>query len=222
MLNAIFWDNDGVLVDTEMLYFQANRDTLKTIGIELSIDQFCTISLDQGQSVINLARYKGYNDNQLSNLRKMRNNQYLRLLKRGVRIMPGVEDTLRQLHGRVAMGIVTSASKASFDVIHRQTGLLPFFNLILTREDYSHSKPDPAPYLLALEHSGLKSGNCLAIEDTMRGLESAKAAGISCVIVTHAYNTQQHFPGAFKVIKKITELVPLVDTCSVKCSSKSS
>lgn len=211
MLKAIFWDNDGVLVDTEMLYYEANRDTLAEIEISLSFDQYRTISLDQGLSVIDLARYKGFQENQIADLRRIRNSRYINLLKRGVRILSGVEETLRRLHGKAAMGIVTSSTKECFDVIHQQTGFLPFFNLVLTREDYPNSKPHPDPYLRALEISGLDPGDCLVIEDTLRGLESAKAAGIPCVVVSSAYTEQQHFPGALKVIRRIPEIVTLID-----------
>ncbi|MFC1569817.1 HAD family hydrolase [bacterium] len=211
MLKAIFWDNDGVLVDTEGLYYQANRDTLSEIDIQLTIDQYRTISLDQGQSVVNLARYKGYNDEQVVKLRQQRDALYIKILKQGVRIFPGVEETLRHLHGKAAMGIVTSSPKTYFNVIHRQTGLLSFFNLILTREEYKESKPNPEPYLLALERSGSKPEECLVIEDTLRGLEAAKAAGIPCIIIPNEFTKHQHFVGAAKVLNNITELGSLID-----------
>ena len=79
MLKAIFWDNDGVLVDTEILYYQANRETLEKIDINLTVDQYRTISLDQGQSVVNLARYKGYTDEQILELRRLRDDRHHRL-----------------------------------------------------------------------------------------------------------------------------------------------
>jgi len=211
MLKAIFWDNDGILVDTEALYYQANRDILSTIDIRLTPEQYRSISLDQGQSVLNLARYKGYSDDQITALRQTRDTCYIQLLKQGVRIYPGVEETLRALHGKAAMGIVTSSPKSYFNVMHRQTGLLPFFNLILTREDFTRTKPDPEPYLLALKLAGTKPEESLVIEDTLRGLEAAKAAGIPCIIIPNELTKHQHFSGAEKILSQITDLVSLID-----------
>ncbi|MBN1781714.1 HAD family phosphatase [bacterium] len=210
MLKAILWDNDGVLVDTETLYYRANRETLAEIGIELTEEQYLSISLDQGQSVVNLARYRGCTDEQISDLRQKRDLRYIGLLKQGVRVFPGVEETLRFFHGKIAMGLVTSSPRPYFDVIHRQTGFLPFFNLILTREDYEKAKPDPEPYLKALERSGLEPGECVVIEDTKRGLEASRAAGIPCIIIPNSYTRHQGFSGAWHVISDIRKLPSLI------------
>lgn len=208
MLKAIFWDNDGVLVDTETLYFQANQEILTEVEINLTQDIYRTISLDQGQSVVNLARYKGFNESQIRELRQKRDDLYSRILQQGVRIFPGIIETLRALHGKIAMGIVTSSPRPHFDIIHRQTGMMPFFNLIITREDYKNAKPKPDPYLLALEWSGLKPNECLVIEDTLRGLESSKAAKIPCVIIRNDYTRDQLFNGAEIVLNQVSELLP--------------
>jgi HAD superfamily hydrolase (TIGR01509 family) len=62
--------------------------------------------------------------------------------------------------------------------MHRDSGLLGYFDFILTREDYAASKPDPEPYRTACARSGLHPGRCLAIEDSERGVISAARAGL--------------------------------------------
>ncbi|ABQ24463.1 HAD family hydrolase [Geotalea uraniireducens] len=56
MFDGIFWDNDGVLMETEHLYYQANAEALARAGVELTLEEFCRISLRQGESVLSLAR----------------------------------------------------------------------------------------------------------------------------------------------------------------------
>jgi HAD superfamily hydrolase (TIGR01509 family) len=183
MIRAIFWDNDGVLVDTEKLYFQATRELLLPAGVTLTPELFKRISLGEGRSVFDLALEKGILQEEINRLQAERNRRYAELLAGGVRILDGVEETLGSLRGKMIQAIVTSSRRVHFDEMHARTGLPPFFDFILTREDYVLSKPDPEPYLLAMERSGCLPEECLVVEDSERGLRAALAAGIRCIVV---------------------------------------
>ncbi len=210
MIKAIFWDNDGVLVDTEHLYFEASRDALRQVGIELSMEQFAHISLGLGKSSLCLAAEQGVNDDTLAALRQHINRRYAELLQNGAAPMEGASETLAALHGKVAMAIVTSSRRDHFDLIHRNNSLLGFFDFILTREDYQHSKPNPEPYLKALKVSGLRAEECLVIEDTRRGFEAARQAGLRCVVIPNRLAPDNEFNDAFQVIRDLQEVPPLV------------
>jgi HAD superfamily hydrolase (TIGR01509 family) len=210
MIKAIFWDNDGVLVDTEHLYFEASRDALRQVGIELSMAQFAHISLGLGKSSLCLATQQGISDDTLATLRQYINQRYAELLQNGAAPMDGATATLAALHGKVAMAIVTSSRRDHFDLIHRNNGLLSFFDFILTREDYLHSKPNPEPYLKALKLSGLLAEECLVIEDTRRGLEAAHGAGLRCVVMPNRLTPDNTFEDAFGVICELQEISQLV------------
>lgn len=210
MIKAIFWDNDGVLVDTEHLYFEASRDALRQVGIELSMAQFSHISLGLGKSSLCLATQQGISDDTLATLRQYINQRYAELLQNGAAPMDGATATLAALHGNVAMAIVTSSRRDHFDLIHRNNGLLSFFDFILTREDYLHSKPNPEPYLKALKLSGLLAEECLVIEDTRRGLEAAHGAGLRCVVMPNRLTPDNTFEDAFGVICELQEITQLV------------
>ncbi len=138
MIKAIFWDNDGVLVDTEHLYFEACRDTLRQVDVELSLAQFVHFTLDLGQSPLTLAARQGVSDDRLESLQQQKNRRYAELLEGGAEPMGGVAETLAALHGKVAMAIVTSSRRDHFDLIHRHNGLLKYFDFILTREEFRH------------------------------------------------------------------------------------
>ena len=170
MFDGIFWDNDGVLMETEHLYYQANAEALAGVGVELSLDDFCRISLRQGESVLDLAAGPGRSGNAAAELRRVRDGIYFRLLGEEARVIPGVRETLGRLHGRLPMAIVTSCRRENFLQMHRASGLLHYFDFILTREDYGASKPDPEPYRTACARAGLNPGRCLAIEDSERGV----------------------------------------------------
>lgn len=205
-IKGIFWDNDGVLVDTEHLYFRATVETLHAVGIELSREKFAEISLKQGQSVLSLALGKGLTTEKMQELKQARNEQYAALLLRGVKAMAGVEQTLLTLHGKVRMAIVTSSLREHFDIIHRSTGLMRYFDFVLTREDYNLSKPHPEPYVTALERSGLNPGECIVVEDSERGLKSALEAGLRCFVIPGELTRGGDFSSACRVLNSVDEI----------------
>jgi len=208
---TIFWDNDGILVNTEKLYYQANREVLDSIGVDLDLATFCRISLLRGESVLDLAQVAS---EQKEKLRLRRNEIYAQLLETENILMPGIEPVLRKLHGKIRMGIVSSSNRSHFETCHARTGLLPYFDFILTREAYRESKPHPEPYLRALARCQVEPGRCLAIEDTPRGLLSARRAGLSCVVLPNPFLGQDLFQGAIRILQNhadILEFFPGID-----------
>ena len=207
MIKAILWDNDGVLVDTERLYFRATQYVLATVGIPLTQEQYIELFLVQGKGAWHLAADKGVSPSAIEQLRHARNTLYSTLLCQEPLIIAGVREVLGALHGTYVMGIVTSSKPDHFALIHQTTGLLPYFQFVLTARDYTHSKPHPEPYLLAVERSGCRKEECLVIEDSERGLMAATAAGLRCIVVPSAFTRGSNFAGAYKVLESLTELL---------------
>jgi HAD superfamily hydrolase (TIGR01509 family) len=203
----IFWDNDGVLVDTEGLYYQASRDALARIGFELTVSQFTTVSLASGRSVFELATADG---KLMDDLRHWRNQRYSELLVERNLLLPEVKSTLTQLARHKKMAIVTSCRRDHFDQIHADTGLRHLFEFILCREDYREAKPGPEPYLLALKRSGREARHCLVIEDSVRGLAAAKAAGLTCWVIPSRQTAGQDFSAADRILQRVDELPDLL------------
>ncbi len=89
------------------------------------------------------------------------------------------------------MGIVTSSQRIHFAAIHEKSGLLSYFEFVLTREDFANAKPAPDGYREGLRRRGLPAKECLAVEDSERGLVSARAAGLECVVVPNSHSTRR-------------------------------
>ncbi len=203
----IFWDNDGVLVDTEGLYYQASRDALARIGYDLTSAQFAAISLATGRSVFELATG---DDSLMDQLRHWRNQRYSELLASRRLLLPEARETLERLAPYLQMAIVTSSRRDHFDLIHADTDLLHLFDFILCREDYLEAKPDPEPYLTAVQRSGREPWQCLVIEDSVRGLAAAKAAGLTCWVIPSAQTRGQDFSAADRILPGIAEVARLL------------
>ena len=207
MLSAILWDNDGVLVDTERFYYQANRDYLRGHGIELSEAQFFEWFLADNCGAWHLLEAGGASPEQIALWRRERNALHLELIHAASELVtPGIEPLLASLAGRVEMGIVTSATQASFDAIHARHDLLRHFRFALTAETYERSKPAPDPYLLGVDRIGRPADECLVIEDSPRGLAAARAAGLRCIVLRSPLTHGHDFAGADRVVDSVGEL----------------
>ena len=206
MIKAIFWDNDGILVDTEHLYFTATKQILATVGINLTAEMFIEFFLIKGNGTWHLAREKGFSPDFINNLRNERNKLYSKLLRKKCEVIDGTKEVIEFLYGKYLMGVVTSSRKEHFDLIHKSSGLLKYLDFILTREDYQKSKPNPESYLLAVAKSGFQKEECLAVEDSERGLISAKSAGIKCFVISAELTRNGDFSKADKVLESIREV----------------
>ena len=209
-IQAIFWDNDGVLVETEHLYFKATQDVLATIDVRLTEDDYNELFLVQGRGAWHLAAERGVAASRIEALRDARNRLYADWLAQPPRLTADIERVLSSLHGRYVMGVVTSSRKDHFDLIHRSSGLLRFFDFVLTASDFVNLKPDPEPYLRAVEKSGVAPTACLAIEDSERGLLSAKAAGIGCIVVPTSLTRRGNFSTADRVLERLSEILDML------------
>jgi HAD superfamily hydrolase (TIGR01509 family) len=201
----LLWDHDGVLVDTERWYFHATREVLSRIGIDLSQKQYLEF-MAVGRSCWDFARASGQSEASIDEHRKLRDELYQQLLRSRDIEIEGVVDVLDQLESRYRMAIVTTARRADFDVIHQNRDLLRYFEFVLTIEDYPHSKPAPDPYLFALHRFRARPEQTLVLEDSSRGLSSAVAAGLSCIVIKNEFTASQDFSSALYVLDSVRQL----------------
>jgi len=207
---AILFDNDGVLVDTEPLFFQATQELLATVGVHVAVETYHELTMRSGRTVFELATAKGISDEQILELRALRAIRYSELIARGVRVLDGVVDTLEALRGVRRTAIVTSSDRDHFDEIHSQTGLVRYFEFVLADGDYAHHKPHPEPYQKAASRMGIDPARCLVIEDTERGLVSANEAGMECVVIPNALSHAGDFTGAHAKLESMEDLPALL------------
>ena len=154
---------------------------------------------------------QGRTSAEIARIREERNEIYSTLLRGRDHVIDGVMEVLQALHGRYAMGVVTSSRRDHFEIIHAASGLLHYFDFALTREQYANSKPDPEPYLTAVAKTGFTAAQCIAVEDTPRGLTAATGAGVKCVVIPNALTAGGDFAAAYKVLRDIRELPAVLD-----------
>lgn len=211
-IRGILWDNDGVLVDTETLFYEANRRLFAEHDFDLSHQHFFDWFLLENLGAWHILQGRGYSDQHISALREQRNDYYTELLAQSKNLLiDGIKPALATASQIGRMGIVTSSRRDHFEQIHQQLqaqghDLLQHFDFVIAEGDYRDSKPAPDPYLAGLARIGLQADECLVIEDSPRGLRAALAAGLRCIVIRNAFCTGYDFLGALTVIGHHTEL----------------
>ena len=209
MKKYILFDHDGVLVDTELWYYKAGERALADIGLPLDQDQYLR-DMSQGLGTWARARAAGIDEQTISRQRRVRDDYYQEYLKTEAIEIEGVVETLAELSKHVRMAIVTSAKRADFEIIHEKRPIRQFMDFVLVREDYKLAKPHPEPYLTGLRRFGAAREETLVVEDSSRGLNSAVAAGIDCVIVHNDFTETHDFSQASYRIETLAELKDLI------------
>lgn len=209
MKRYVLFDHDGVLVDTESWYYKAGERALADIGFLLDKDQYLR-DMTHGLATWAQARAAGIDEQTISRQRKVRNDYYQEYLRTEAIEIDGVVETLAELSKYVRMAIVTTAKRADFEIIHEKRHLRQFMDFVLVREDYKLAKPHPEPYLTGLKRFGASREETLVVEDSSRGLNSAVAAGIDCVIVYNDFTQAHDFSQASYRIKTLIELKDII------------
>ena len=205
MKKYILFDHDGVLVETEQWYYLANKRALASLGIDLPRDVYLA-NMANGVSAWERARDSGIAGSEIGRVREQRNRYYQEYLMTEDIEIEGVLETLTELAGTYRMGIVTTSKPPDFALIHEKRSILDHMEFCLTRGDYERAKPHPEPYLAGLERFGATAAETVVIEDSARGLKSAVAAGIDCIVVANEFTATHDFSTATARVATFREL----------------
>src|SRR5262245_16271622 len=205
MYRFLLWDHDGVLVDTEPLYFAATQEAIRLLGFDIDQAEYLRLTT-AGRTSWELARQRGIAENVIADARQERDRRYQQYLLTQEIEIEGVLDVLTTLSARYRMAIVTTSRRSDFELIHRSRKIQDFFEFVLTVEDCARAKPHPDPYLRALKRFNAQPEEALVIEDSARGLAAAIAAGLECVIIRSSFTKADDFEGASQVIDSIRDL----------------
>ena len=195
-LRAIVFDFDGVIANSEPLHFRGYRDVLAEEGIALTEADYYAqyLGFDDVGAFEAIAKRHGvaWNGERIADL-VARKAVRLEALERDVSMLfPGAADVIRRSAAAMPIAIASGARGEEIRRVLARERLLSCFSTIVAAEDTPLSKPSPDPYLRALAELSafaprLRAAECIAIEDSRWGLESARAAGLRTVAVTSTY-----------------------------------
>ncbi|MFT5218449.1 MAG: HAD superfamily hydrolase (TIGR01509 family) [Planctomycetota bacterium] len=199
---AILFDHDGTLVDSEPEHHQMWIRILQEFGVSLSHEEYKKhyAGMPSDANARNLVA-KFQLDISAVELFEKKNNVTRDYLSHGAfPLMPGAQVALDNLHDSgFKLAVVTGAGREGIDSTIRGHTLEKYFSAVVCKDDVEHSKPAPDCYLLALKQLGLSASQAIAIEDTEHGVASATQAGIRCLAVPNEMSAEHDFAAASKI-----------------------
>jgi beta-phosphoglucomutase len=212
MLDAVIFDFDGIIVDTEPLHYKAFQEVLVPLGLGYSWQEYVDHYMgfddrDAFREVFQLAG-RPLSDSELAQFIDRKAHAFLTIVSVGVPPYPGVVELIRSISGKLPLALCSGALRSDIDPILAQLSLTGAFDVLVTAEEVSVSKPDPASYLLALHRLQEKfpgqvtAAASVAVEDTPAGIASASGAGLRVLAVTNSY-PEERLAGAFKIVESL-------------------
>ena len=207
MLQAVIFDMDGVIADTEPLHTRAYLSVLKTFGIHVSDDQYRETITEQGKTIAAWFVELGGDPEDIDELYKRKDEIYFPLLKSQGSPRRGLLDLLSDLReASVLCALATSARRVNAQFILDLFDIRDFFGVVLALEDVTHVKPHPEVFLLALKHLSVLPHTTIILEDAPKGIRAALDAGIPVVAVPTPWTRHCAFDGAALVVDSLEEL----------------
>jgi len=203
MIKAIFFDFNGVIIDDETIQMKAYQQVLRGHDIELTEEwYFDALGMDDRtfvRAMFERAK-KPLTDAVLESVLGEKTDAHRKAIEDQLPLFPGVLTFLKTTARHFSLGLVSMANKVEVGYVFERANLTPLFSVVVTAEDASACKPDPMCYSTGLAKLNqqrqverllpLLPGECLAIEDSPPGIQSARTAGMRTLGVTNTVSEQ--------------------------------
>ena len=214
-MDAVIFDFDGVVVDSEPVHFACFRDVLATVGLDLTIEDYYDkyLGYDDHDCLMIAARDRGrkLSERRIADLTAAKTALVQRAFRESTQALPGAVALIRAIAAAgVPMAICSGALRDEIILASRTVGVLDCFQAIVAAEDVRRGKPDPEGYLAARSLLALAAGKdlclrrCLVVEDSPAGIEAAKAAGMKVLAVATSYRPH-HLAKADRVVASLAD-----------------
>ena len=186
MFEAVIFDWDGTIADSRKVIAVSFQKTLKEINLEVPT-QFIERRIGVGASEtfreILLAANMRVDENIVKQLVERKSKVQIDLASK-VTLFDGARELLEALRGKVEVGLASMNNRAVIMHLLQTNGLVDCFNIVLTVEAVSYSKPKPEIFLKTAKQLKAKPQACVVFEDSVFGVKAAKSACMSCIAVT--------------------------------------
>ena len=194
MLTAVVFDFDGIIVDSEPMHFRAFNEVIQPLEMEFTWEEYCEtyIGFDDRDAFRAIFKTHGKKtcSRDVAHLIDQKAEVFQKYVQNGEATpLPGAVELIKSIPVRLPVALCSGALKGDILPIIGNLGIHNAFSVIVSAEDTPKSKPNPAPYKLALEKLGVDdAATALAIEDTPAGILSAKGAGMKVLAVTNSHD----------------------------------
>jgi beta-phosphoglucomutase len=190
VFEAVIFDWDGTLADTRDAILASFHGALHVVLGEDVPDEFIArrIGVGAAWTFREILASKGLPADEATIKRLVEVKVRVALENTDkVTLFPGSKSLLQTLQGKVKTGLATMNNRAVIDPLLATLGVGRFFNVVITVDEVAKSKPDPEIFLKTAEKLRTEPGQCVVLEDSVFGVQAAKAGGMGCVAVTQGF-----------------------------------
>lgn len=207
MIRAVIFDMDGVIVDSEPMHIEAEKQTLLEYGVNITTEELRSYTGTTAEFEFNDLIRKYKLNTTTDSLFREKERILFRLLEGKTQPTKGVLDLIRNLkkHG-IKLGIATSGHRKLAHYYLDKLGIEQLFDTVVCSEDITRSKPDPEIFLKAAKKLGVDPAECIVIEDSKLGIEAATKAGMKHIGYSNPNSGSQDLSKADYVISDFTKL----------------
>ena len=207
MTKAVLFDVDGTLLDTTEYIYQAFEYTLGEHGVRMTREE-----MKKHMGKLLREMYRIYAPEHDSEMLAKTHHEYQKDKGHLAIPFPRVEETLSELRGKkIKLAAVTNRYKASSHGTLRSSGLMKFFDVVVTADEVKNAKPHPEPFLKALTELNVSAHDALVVGDTKNDVEAAKSAGIKVIAVSYGFEgTAIEKTAPDYIVHDIKDIVPIV------------
>jgi beta-phosphoglucomutase len=185
-LNAVLWDLDGTLVDSEEFHWLSWRDTIRPEGVELTYEQFLASFGQRNDRIVPVWLGADVDLERMRRIGEDKEAEFRRLAEtHGLVPLAGAKEWLVALKAAGwKQAIASSAPRQNVDMMLRAAGLEGYLDAVVSADDVTRGKPDPQVFLKAAQAVGVPPARCIVVEDAAAGIEGARRAGMRSIGVT--------------------------------------
>jgi HAD superfamily hydrolase (TIGR01509 family) len=210
-MQAVIFDMDGVLVDSEPLWRLAERRTFAEVGIELT-DSDCerTMGMRTDEVIQFWYRQAPWDGTSPAEVEAKLEKRMQELIAERATAMAGVERSIAMIRAEgLALALATSSTPVLIDAVLTKLGMTDVFAVTHSAIEEEFGKPHPAVFLTTARLLGVEPAECVAIEDSKAGVVSANAAGMRVIAVppTHLFDDPAYEAADFK-LRSLDKLTP--------------
>jgi len=210
MLEAVIFDMDGVLIDSEPFHLVVNEKIFANLGINLSEDEYLSFIGTTHKDMWSTIK-KRYNLPQsvpeLVNMQVSGNIDYIKNEEIEPIKIKGVTDLLSKIaRENIKTGIASSSPTEVIELVINKLGISNYFSAIVGGEEIKKGKPSPDIFLKAAKRLNSKPSGCIVIEDSKNGVLAAKAAGMKCIGFNNPNSGNQNLEKADLIIDNYDSL----------------
>jgi beta-phosphoglucomutase len=185
---SVIFDMDGVIVDNHVYHERAWKIFAGNHNKILKTEDFYKHFGGTNREILNDLFGPGLSDDKIKSLAREKEEIYRRIYSTEIKAVNGLERLLISLKdNNIKTAIATSAPLLNVEFVLRETSLSDYFNAVVHDSMISHSKPHPEIYLKTAQALNREPRKCIAIEDTIKGIESARSAGMKVIGIATTY-----------------------------------